>query len=106
MKNRVRGNAVRSALGADAGMLARNVTGGVLAAVIFGSGIGLAVMLELQPLIKKWLGPGTGWEVEPIAVASVLLALAAAAGCYFPARSAIALTPPMCCGRGEEGGRG
>src|SRR5438445_151923 len=75
--------AVRSALGAEAGMLAWNVTRGVLVAVIFGSGLGLAVTLELQPLMKRWLGPTATWQVEPIAVASVLLALAAIAGCYF-----------------------
>jgi predicted permease len=85
--------AVRSALGADAGMLAWNVTRDMLVAVIFGSGLGLAVTLELQPLMKRWLGPTASWRVEPIAVASVLMALAAIGGCYFPARSATQANP-------------
>jgi putative ABC transport system permease protein len=85
--------AVRSALGAEAGRLAWNVTRNVLAAVVFGSGLGLALTLELQPLMKRWLGPTAGWRVEPIAVASLLLALAAIGGCYFPARSATRANP-------------
>jgi predicted permease len=85
--------AVRCALGAEAGMLAWNVTRDVLVAVIVGSGLGLAVTLELQPLMKRWLGPTAAWQVEPIAVACVLLALAAIGGCYFPARSATRANP-------------
>jgi putative ABC transport system permease protein len=85
--------AVRAALGAEAGMLVWNATRDVLIAVIFGSGIGLAVTLGLQPLIKRWLGPTASWQVEPIVVASVLLALAAMVGCYFPARSATRANP-------------
>lgn len=85
--------AVRCALGAEAGRLAWNVTREVLAAVILGSGLGLAATLELQPLMKRWLGPAASWQGEPIAVACVLLALAAFAGCYFPARSATRANP-------------
>jgi ABC-type lipoprotein release transport system permease subunit len=85
--------AVRCALGAEADRLAWNVTRGVLAAVIFGSGLGLAATLELQPLMKRWLGPTAAWQVEPIAAACVLLALAAIGGCYFPARSATRANP-------------
>ena len=80
--------AVRSALGADAGMLAWNVARDVVAAVVLGSAIGLAVTLELQPLMKRWLGPTASWKIEPIAAAFLLLALAAILGGYFPARSA------------------
>lgn len=85
--------AVRCALGAEAGALAWNVTRDVLVAVIFGSGLGLVVTLELQPLMKRWLGPAAAWQAEPIAVASALLALAAIGGCYFPARSATRANP-------------
>ncbi len=93
VSSRRRELAVRCALGADAGRLAWNVTRGVLVAVICGSGLGLAMTLELQPLMQRWLGPAAAWQAKPIAVASVLLALAALGGCYFPARSATRANP-------------
>ncbi len=85
--------AVRSALGAPAGRLAWNVTRELVLAVIVGSGLGVAAALELRPLLKHWLGPTAVWQLEPIAVAFVLLALAGAAGCYAPARAAARANP-------------
>jgi ABC-type antimicrobial peptide transport system permease subunit len=58
-----------------------------------GSGLGVAATLEMQPLMKRWLGPMAVWQAEPIAVAVVLLALAAAAGGYVPARAASRANP-------------
>jgi putative ABC transport system permease protein len=85
--------AVRSALGALPGGLAWNATRGPLLAVIVGAGFGVAASLDLRPLLEKWLGPTAVWQGEPIAIAVVLLALAAAAGCYFPARAATRTNP-------------
>ncbi len=85
--------AVRAALGAEVGRLAWSVTRGVLAAVILGAVIGVAVTLGLQPLMKNWLGPAAAWQPGPIAVACGLLAAAAITGCYFPARSATRANP-------------
>jgi putative ABC transport system permease protein len=90
---RVHELAVRSALGAPPGRLAWNVTRQLLIAVIVGSGLGVASSLELQPLLKHWLGPEAVWHVQPIAVAVALLVLAAAAGCYIPARAAARANP-------------
>ncbi|MGA2595579.1 MAG: hypothetical protein ABSH09_01075 [Bryobacteraceae bacterium] len=43
--------------------------------------------------MRRWLGPTAVWHVEPIAVASVLLTLAAIGCRYFPARSATRANP-------------
>ncbi len=85
--------AVRSALGAPPSGLAWNVTRQLVLAVMVGSGLGVAATLEVQPLLKHWLGPAAVWQAEPIAVAVLLLALAAAAGCYVPARAAARANP-------------
>ncbi|MGB6876070.1 MAG: ABC transporter permease [Candidatus Acidiferrales bacterium] len=85
--------AVRSALGAQPGRLAWNVTRELVLAVLVGAGFGVATALELRPLLQHWLGPISGWHTEPIATAIVLLVLAAAAGCYVPARAAARANP-------------
>lgn len=85
--------AVRSALGAPPGRLAWNVTRDVVFAVMVGAGLGMPVALHLRPLLAWWLGPVAVWRAEPIAVAAVLLVLAAAAGCYVPARAAARANP-------------
>jgi len=85
--------AVRCALGAAAGRLAWNVTRDLVLAVLVGAGLGVAAALDLRRLLEQWLGAMTGSQAEPIAVAVVLLALAAAAGCYFPARAATRANP-------------
>ena len=85
--------AVRSALGAAAGRLAWNVTRELVLAVVVGAGLGAAASLDLQPLLGHWLGPLAGRQAEPIAAAVALLALAAAAGCYLPARAAARTNP-------------
>jgi len=85
--------AVRTALGALPGRLAWNVTRELVLAVTVGAGFGVAAALELRPLLEQWLGPTTDWQAEPIAVAVVLLGLAAAAGCYVPARAAVRADP-------------
>jgi putative ABC transport system permease protein len=85
--------AVRSALGGRASRLVWNVTRDLVIAVMVGAGFGVAAALELQPLLEQWLGPTAVWQAEPIAVAVVLLGLAAAAGCYVPARAALRADP-------------
>lgn len=85
--------AVRSALGAPPSRLAWNVTRELVLAVMVGTGFGVAAALDLRPLLEQWLGPMAVWQAEPIAVAVVLLALAAAAGCYIPARAAARAKP-------------
>ena len=85
--------AVRSALGALPSRLAWNVTRGILLAVMVGAAFGVTAALELRPLLAHWLGPIAVWQVESIAVAVVLLVLAAAAGCYLPARAAARANP-------------
>ncbi|HYL64412.1 MAG TPA: macrolide ABC transporter permease/ATP-binding protein MacB, partial [Candidatus Methylomirabilis sp.] len=66
---------------------------GLVLAVLVGAGLGVAVALDLRRLLEQWLGAMTGSQAEPIAVAVVLLALAAAVGCYFPARAATRANP-------------
>jgi predicted permease len=85
--------AVRSALGAPPGRLAWNVTREVVLAVTVGAGFGIVAALNLRPLLRQWLGQTAVWQVEPIAVAVALLVLAAAAGCYVPARAAARANP-------------
>jgi predicted permease len=85
--------AVRSALGAFPNRLAWNVTRELLLAVIVGAGFGVITALDLRSLLVHWLGPEAVWQVEPIAAAIVLLVLAAAAGCYLPARAAVRANP-------------
>lgn len=85
--------AVRSALGAPPGRLAWNVTRDLVLAVIIGAALGVAASLELRPLLEHWLGPVAVWQAEPIGLAVVLLVLAAAAGCYLPARAASRANP-------------
>jgi len=85
--------AVRSALGAPASRLAWNVTRQLVLAVLVGAGFGVAAALDLRPLLKQWLGPTAVYQAEPIAVAVLLLALAAAVACYFPARAAARANP-------------
>ena len=85
--------AVRSALGGPPSQLVWNVTREMVLAVMVGTGFGVAAARGLRPLLEQWLGPAAVWQVEPIAVAVVLLTLAAAAGCYFPARAATRANP-------------
>jgi putative ABC transport system permease protein len=85
--------AVRSALGANPGHLAWNVTRGLVLAVVVGSAIGIAAALDLRSVLQHWLGPKAVWQVEPLFAAVLLLVVAAAAGCYFPARSATRANP-------------
>jgi putative ABC transport system permease protein len=85
--------AVRSALGAPPGRLVWSVTHELVAAVIAGAGLGAAAALDLHRLLERWLGPSALWQAQTIAIAIVLLALAAAAGCYFPARRAAKADP-------------
>lgn len=85
--------AVRSALGASPSRLVWNLTRDLVLAVLVGAGLGVLVSLDLRPLLKQWLGPAAVWQAEPIAVAVVLLALAAAVGCYIPARAAARANP-------------
>ena len=85
--------AVRSALGAPHRLLAWNVTRGLVFAVVVGAASGVGVALELRPLLKHWLGPTAIRQAEPMAVAIALLAVAAAVGCYIPARAAARANP-------------
>ena len=86
--------AIRTALGAPSSRLAWNVTRELVLAVMVGAGFGVAAALGQRPLLERWLGPMAVWQAaEPIAVAVVLLALAAAAGCYVPARAAVRANP-------------
>src|SRR5690348_737603 len=85
--------AVRCALGAPPGRLAWNVTRDLVLAVLVGATIGVLASLDLRPLLAHWLGPVAVWQAEPIAAAVVLLVLAAAIGCYVPARAASRANP-------------
>jgi len=85
--------AVRLALGAQPRQLVWNLTREVVLAVVIGSGFGVAAALELRPLLQRWLGPMAVWEPEPIVAAVFMLALAASAGCYFPARAGVRVNP-------------
>lgn len=85
--------AVRSALGAQPRRLVWNLTRELVLAVMAGAVLGVVGALELRPLLEQWLGPGTVWQTGPIIIAIVLLALAAAAGCYFPARATARANP-------------
>lgn len=90
---RTRELAVRSALGASARRLAWNVTGELVLSVLAGAAVGVVAVLELQPLLNRLIGTAAGWQAQPIAAAVALLALAAAAGCYLPARAAMKANP-------------
>jgi putative ABC transport system permease protein len=85
--------AVRATLGALPGRLVWNLTRELVFAVMAGSALGVAASLELRSLLAHWLGPIAVWQAEPIIAAVLLMALAAAAGCYFPARSAARANP-------------
>jgi ABC-type antimicrobial peptide transport system permease subunit len=85
--------AVRSALGASQGRLIWNVTGELVLSVLAGSVCGVAAVFELQPLLGRLIGTTGEWQTQPIVIAVLLLALAAAAGCYFPARAAMRANP-------------
>ena len=85
--------AVRSTLGALPNRLVWNVTRDLILAVTVGGACGVVAALDLGRLLKQWLGPAAVWQAEPIIVAVVLLALAAAAGSYFPARAAVKANP-------------
>ena len=85
--------AVRTALGAPPSQLVWNVTRELVLAVLVGAVLGIGAALNLRPLLQRWLGLTAVWQVGPIAVAVVLLTLAAAAGCYFPARAATRANP-------------
>jgi predicted permease len=86
--------AVRSAMGAVPSRLAWNMTRELVAAVMVGTGLGVAAALDLRPLLERWLGPMAAWQAAgPIAVAVAVLTLAAAVGCYVPARAAALANP-------------
>lgn len=85
--------AVRAVLGAMPGRLAWTVTRELVIAVTVGSALGVIAALNLRTVLRHWLGPVATWEFGPVAAAVVLLALTAAAGCYFPARAAARANP-------------
>ena len=85
--------AVRSALGAPSGRLAWNVTQELIVAVGLGSVCGVAAAMALRRLLEQWLGPLAASQAGPIAAAVVMLTVAAAIGCYFPARAAARANP-------------
>ncbi len=85
--------AVCSALGALPGQTAWNVTRGLILAVMAGAGLGAAATIGLRPILSPWLGAPAAWQLPAIAAAVVLLAMAAAAGCWFPARAAMRTDP-------------
>lgn len=85
--------AVRSTLGALPRRLVWSVTRELVLAVMVGVGFGVVAALNLHRLLQQWLGLTAIWRTEPIIVAIALLALAAAAGCYFPARAATRANP-------------
>lgn len=85
--------AVRATLGALPGRLVWSLTRDLVLAVIIGAALGIAASLELRPVLVHWLGSVAVWEAEPILAAVLLMALAAAAGCYLPARSAARANP-------------
>jgi putative ABC transport system permease protein len=85
--------AVRSALGARPRRLIWHLIHKPILAVTVGAAFGVGAALELRPLLQQWLGHMAGWEPLPIVVAIVLIALASAAGCYFPARAAVQTNP-------------
>jgi ABC-type antimicrobial peptide transport system permease subunit len=64
------------------------MTRDLVLAVLAGAAFGGVAALKLRPLLERWVGPTAVWQWAPIAVAAVLLGLATAAGCYFPARAA------------------
>jgi putative ABC transport system permease protein len=92
--------AVCSALGAQPSQIAWNVTRGLVLAVTAGATLGVGVMLALRPLLEQWLGAAAAWQMQAIGVAVVLLAMAAAAGCWFPARAAMRTDPVELLRRG------
>jgi predicted permease len=85
--------AVRSALGAVPSRLVWTMTRQLVLAVMVGAGLGVGAAMELRPLLERLLGPMAVWQAEPIAIAVVLLALAAAVGCYVPARAVARANP-------------
>jgi putative ABC transport system permease protein len=85
--------AVRCALGAPPSQMAWNITRGLVLAVTAGATLGVGAALALRPLLEQWLGATAAWQMPSIAAAVVLLAIAAAAGCWFPARAAIRTDP-------------
>jgi ABC-type lipoprotein release transport system permease subunit len=57
-------------------------------------------MVALRPLLRQWLGSSAAWQMQAIGVAVVFLAVAAAAGCWFPARAAMRTDPVELLRRG------
>jgi putative ABC transport system permease protein len=85
--------AVCSALGALPSQMAWNVTRDLVLAVTVGAMLGVGVALALRPVLEQWLGATAALQLPATAVAVVLLGLAAAAGCWFPARAAMRTNP-------------
>lgn len=92
--------AVCSALGAPPSRMAWNVTRGLVLAVTAGTALGVGAALGLRPLLEQWLGATAAWQLPAIAAAVVLLAMASAAGCWFPARAAMRTDPAELLRRG------
>jgi predicted permease len=85
--------AVCSALGALPSQMAWKVTRGLILAVTAGATLGVGGALGLRPLLEQWLGGTAAWQLLAIVAAVLLLAMAAAAGCWFPARAAMRTDP-------------
>ncbi len=85
--------AVRSALGALPRQMAWTITRNMLFAVTSGAMLGVGAALALRPLLEQWLGATPEWQLPAIVAAVLLLAMAAAAGCWFPARTAMRTDP-------------
>jgi ABC-type lipoprotein release transport system permease subunit len=85
--------AVCSALGALPSQMAWNVTRGLVLAVTAGATLGVGATLGLRPLLEQWLGATAAWQLPAIGAAVLLLAMAAAAGCWFPVRAAMRTDP-------------
>ena len=85
--------AVRAALGAPPGRLVWDITRELVLSVLLGAGLGVVAVFELRPLLVRLVGETTAWPTQPIIIAVMLLAMAAALGCYTPARAAMRTNP-------------
>jgi predicted permease len=83
---------LRMALGATRGLVFRMIYRQSIAIVAFGLGIGLAVALLVAKAVSGFVIVSV-WDPSTYAGVGLVLALAALASCYFPARRAMTVEP-------------
>ena len=93
VRQRTREIGVRIALGAQRGSIYQLILKEAGRLIVFGVAAGLVGAIAAGTLMQKLLFGTQAWDISTLAAVAVVLAVAALAASYIPARSAASVNP-------------